>query len=403
MTEYQGEPDETTTTGIDPVNFATLLDLKPPLAPVVIDGVLREAAVATVIGGSKTRKSWLMAMLIAAVLTGGTWLGHRVTQGRVLLLDGELTKGTLFFRLRQVFSMMGVSDDATAGLDVQILRGRTRDIRKAIINVRAKGPGYYRLIIIDPLSCFYPDDPRFSENSNSDMRRVYDSIITLASETRAAVVVVHHLSKGGQSEKSVVDLGSGAGAIARSGDAHIGLRAHKEPGAIVCDMVVREFAENAPSCWQWAYPVFIPTDLNPLDLAGRPPKKEKPPKAVKPEPMTPDEFVRHFLSETPRELAFIQASARPSGISTKATAQAVKEAVATGKAYRWEMGNKAPARYATVPQPAVSAPSSKGELNLVCAPPLAPPHPPERAKARPGKGSGEGRKHKSEQNLNSEN
>ena len=371
----------------------------------VIDGILREAAVATVIGGSKTRKSWLMAMLIAATLTGGTWLGHKVTKGRVLLLDGELTQPTLFFRLRQVFGMLGVPEETMAGLDIQVLRGRTKQIVRAILNARTKGPGYYRLIIIDPLSCFYPDDPRFSENSNSDMRRVYDSIITLASETRAAIVVVHHFSKGSQAEKSVVDLGSGAGAIARSGDAHIGLRAHKETGAIVCDMVVREFAENMPTAWRWSYPVFVPApDLNPLELAGTKAKTQKAPKPAKPDPMTTDEFVRHFISETPRELAYIQASARGSNISTKAAAQVVKEAVATGKAHKWDMGNKAPIKYATIPQPLLPPPPSNGDLNLVCCRPPPPPHTPRSVlKYVRGRGPGRGTAQRQETPMKSEN
>lgn len=342
----------------EPVNFMTLVEQRPERGPVVIDGSLREAAVGTLIGGTKTHKSFAVAALIAATLSGGTWFGQNVAQGRVALIDGELTLGTIYFRLRKVFEALGLDPAAIGrGLDVYNLRGRTKEAPRAIAAIRAKGPGYYKLVVVDPLYCFYPADPRFSENDNAGMRRVYDDIIALAVEIVAAIMVIHHLSKGGQSEKGLTDLGSGAGAISRAGDAHLAFRQHAEKGAVVFDGVVRDFPELVPTVWRWSFPLFVHApDLSADDLVGK--KKRKSDTTdfladAKPV-WTAKSFAARFIGADGRTLPHIEALAGEEHISPNAAKRFTEQAIALNLAYTWpgKTGrNGTPNRFANVECP----------------------------------------------------
>lgn len=343
----------------EPVNFLTLVEQRPERGPVVIDGILREGAVGTLVSGTKGRKSFAVAALVAATLSGGTWFGHNVTPGRVALIDGELTLGTIYFRLRKVFEAMGLDSAAIgAGLDVYALRGRTKDAGLAIATIRAKGPGYYKTIIVDPLYCFYPDTQGFSENDNAAMRQVYDKLIGVAGETHAALMVVHHLSKGAQGDKGVTDLGSGAGAISRAGDAHLAFRQHAEKDAVVFDGVVRDFPELEPSVWRWSFPLFTHApDLNPDDLAGKRPRRSVTADFMadaKPDPadISPADFAAKYIpKDDGKELVWIQAKAADAKLTDRAIDTLVRKAVALGKAHKWRGGPGKPTRFSLTPMP----------------------------------------------------
>jgi len=65
-----------------------------------------------------------------------------------------------------------------------------------------------------------------SENENGAMVAVYSQIDAVAEISGAAVVIIHHSTKGSQADKSLVDIGSGASAIGRSVDTHCIVRPH---------------------------------------------------------------------------------------------------------------------------------------------------------------------------------
>ena len=125
---------------LSPVNFLDLATSNPQRGPAIIDGMLRVGAVGTLIGGSKTRKSWLVGWLISAALTGGEWLGHRVAKCRVLVIDGELTRATILFRLRKVFEALSIPADAGENLDIFDLRGAPKRPRERSLTCGAKAP-----------------------------------------------------------------------------------------------------------------------------------------------------------------------------------------------------------------------------------------------------------------------
>ena len=385
--EGGGQPE----TPFRPIDYADLARSGLERGPAVIDGIQRQGSAGTLISSSKARKSWAVAALIAAVLEGTAWFGHKTTRGRVLLVDGELTLATIKWRLNRVFQAMGIGQVPPDRLHICCLRGRTREMPKAMHWARTRGPGYFASIIVDPLSCFYPSDPEtapFDENSNADMRRLMDDAITFAEDTRAALTIVHHASKGSQFEKAVIDVGSGAGALVRAVDAHLVFRPHREIDCVVLDGVVRDFPELLPTCYRWSFPLYIPApELNPNDLAGRRPPRNQTQNSPgdgksKPTPPTLDEFIMRYVSSTPKELAFIQAQARQSDLRPKTTEQLLREAVAVGKAFKITVKPGKPTSYTT-------ARPSQMAFSLS---PSVPPIPPVGAKSTTGRGSGSKKK-----------
>jgi hypothetical protein len=108
------------------------------------------------------------------------------------------------------------------------------------------------------------------------MRAVYNTIDAYAESTGAAFLLVHHSSKGLQNEKSVTDVGSGAGAIARAADVHLIVRAHEDADCAVLECRVRSSAQPDPVGLRWAYPLWTPDpaiDVTRLAAKPRRPKR----------------------------------------------------------------------------------------------------------------------------------
>ncbi len=246
--------------------------LKPPL----VDGLLRRGEVMNLISAPKIGKSWTTYGLALSVITGRTWLGaFPCTPGRVLIIDNELHPATLAFRLKTVADAMGLAtEDYGDRLSVVTLRGHLASIRDRSRLFRGVRPGSFDVVVMDALYRLVPDDA--DENSNSAMKGVYNTIDRYAADLDAAMVLVHHASKGNQSDKSTTDVGAGAGSQARAADSHLILRPHAQDGAFVLDAAVRSFPPVEPVVLRWTFPVWERADdLNPADLKRFPTKSEQ--------------------------------------------------------------------------------------------------------------------------------
>lgn len=231
-----------------PVSVAELAKAFPRRSEPVVDGLVRRGETMNIIASPKTGKTWLVHALARAVSRGESWLEHSTQKGRVLICDAELHPGELHERLRVSLG----ADMMSAAIDVLPLRGQGVDLNRLGEQLRGVGPGGYSLIVVDALYRFLPEG--VSENDNSAMMRVYNSLDQIAARTQAAVAIVHHASKGDQSGKSVTDTGSGAGAISRAADSHLVIRPHQEEGLFVLQAVTRSFAQPADRSIRWRYP-----------------------------------------------------------------------------------------------------------------------------------------------------
>lgn len=239
--------------GIEPIPIDELIQHNPSLRDPVIDGILRRGETCNIIAGSKLGKSFLAGGLAWSVATGRHWLSHAVTQSKVLVIDNELYPELLAYRLDQIAFSMQIENFERPWLDVINLRGKGITIDGVGIELNIP-EGKYGLVIVDALYRWLPEG--CSENDNAQMMRVYNRVDELANDWGAAVVIVHHSSKGDQSEKALTDVGAGAGSIARAADTHLAIRPHEQSGLFVLEAVTRSFKSPEPVSIQFDWPLW---------------------------------------------------------------------------------------------------------------------------------------------------
>ena len=211
----------------------------------IVGGLLRRGEVCNWIGAPKTGKSWLLHRLVLGMASGHGFTTKKqndlfIQQGRVLLVDVELHRETLENRLHAVAQQMMVSADVCrANLDVIALRGVAGTLHDIEETVRSLPARTYQMICLDALYRLVPAGMR--ENENSDMTQIYNQIDRIALAADAAVLVVHHTTKGVQTEKGTMDVGAGAGAIGRATDTHVTFLRHADDDCIVMNAETRSF------------------------------------------------------------------------------------------------------------------------------------------------------------------
>mgnify|MGYP002621986721 CR=1 FL=1 len=275
MTSNEIEP-EPTVNGERPAGrvewftFADLRDQYPNLKPPVVDGLFRAGETANLISSSKVGKSWLAYSLALSINNGRFWLGKfKTTRGKVLLIDNELHRETLAYRIPKVAAAMNIEPaDYENDLEIIPLRGNLRSIHEMAEVFCRIEPGTFKAIIID--AKYRMIGEASSENDNAAETHFYNRVDSYADQTGAAIVMVHHSSKGSQSDKRTTDVGAGAGAQSRAADCHLVLREHEENGVVVLDAAVRSFAPVEPVGLRWQFPLWKPAnDIDPTKLKGR--------------------------------------------------------------------------------------------------------------------------------------
>lgn len=141
------------------------------------------------------------------------------------------------------------------GIDVICLRGQNVDIHQIESRLAEIKPGDYALVILDALYRAIPSGT--SENDNAQMMAIYNRLDFYAEAWNCAVAVVHHASKGYQGDKSITDVGAGAGSISRAADTHIVIRPHEEPHLSVMEVVTRSSKSPEPVSIRFEYPLWF--------------------------------------------------------------------------------------------------------------------------------------------------
>jgi hypothetical protein len=297
----------------------------PPMRPFVVDGLLRRGEICNFIGASKTGKTWMLYHLIAALASGGAWLGRQCTQSRVLLVDNELHPETAKNRMANVVDALGM-DKATFDERVRVafVRGRMATLEDVEATLRGAGRGAFDVIALD---AFYRFLNGVDENANGEMTGVYNHLDRIAEFSGAAIINVHHSSKGDQSNKATTDVGSGAGAIARATDTHLAFLRHMEEGCVVLRGECRS-SRRPMAVGLRLNPPFVTVDpsLNLEDLWT--PKKAA--QKGKAQPMTVEEFVREIVDNESSKTLLI-AKAQERGVTQSHARWLADEAIRTNK------------------------------------------------------------------------
>ena len=315
-----------------PIPLGTLKKRFPEMRPVLIDGFLRIGETMNIIAAPKTGKSWLVTQLAICVASGTEWFGHICAPGRVLLIDNELHEETSANRIPLVVEAMRKVNPSLPNVDDMIDVWNLRGKWKSIADLAAWLPKFreagYRMIVIDAFYRALPKDT--DENDNGSIAGIYNLIDTFAREVGCSFVLIHHTSKGNQSQKSITDVGAGAGSQSRAADTHLILREHKDDGYLVLEAVVRSFPRQEPIVLQKAFPLMVPDyGRSPEDLAGKAEvgvKKDDPP---------PSEIAKRLAelvdSEHPQPKGvFVDLVKTTYGIMEKTARLAVDTAIAEG-------------------------------------------------------------------------
>ena len=261
--------------GVEKFSLTRLQSKYPTLAPPVVEGLFREGETANLISVSKVGKSWLAYNLAISIAMGWGWLGRfETTQGRVLLIDNELHRSTLAHRIPKVGAAMGEvrgkflsADQYGTDFDIWPLRGNLRTLAELGREFDKIEAGYYKAIIFDAKYRFALEG--VSENDNAAETQLYNMLDQISEKLKAALVLIHHSSKGNQSDKRVTDVGSGAGAQSRAADCHMVLREHEEDGVFVLDAAVRSFPPVESLALRWDFPLWRASDEDPVNLKGK--------------------------------------------------------------------------------------------------------------------------------------
>lgn len=204
----------------DPEPLTDVFDNLPPLAPPLIEGVLRQGHKMLMAGPSKAGKSFALIGLTIAIAEGNKWFGWQCTKGRVLYVNLELDRASALHRFKDVYQALGIAPNNISNIDIWNLRGKVVPMDKLAPKLirRAQKQGYIA-VIIDPIYKVITGD----ENSAEQMAHFTNQFDKVASELGASVIYCHHHSKGNQGGKKSMDRASGSGVFARDPDALIDL------------------------------------------------------------------------------------------------------------------------------------------------------------------------------------
>lgn len=196
------------------ISFADLKEL-PPLAPELINGILRKGHKMIISGASKAGKSFLLIELALSIISGKKWLGFDCTKGKVLYINLEVDGASFLNRVENVREAMGL-EGKLDGLDIWNLRGQQSDIASLTPRLirRAEGKAY-DAIIFDPLYKINLGD----ENNASEMAKFFNHLDNICTQLKTSIICCHHHSKGAQGGKFSIDRASGSGVFARDPDA----------------------------------------------------------------------------------------------------------------------------------------------------------------------------------------
>lgn len=234
------------------------LDAPHELTPVLIEDTLRQGHKMLIAGPSKAGKSFLLMELAVAISAGQKWIGKRCARGEVLYINLEIDRNSFLNRFDDIYRKKGIDRKKCEKVQVWNLRGKTPSLDaltpRLIRRVRDRN---LKAIIIDPIYKVITGD----ENNARDMARFCNYFDKIATDTGAAIIYVHHHSKGSQSGKRSMDRASGSGVFARDPDAMLDMiELAREEGdgdktAWRIEATLREFKPWTPTDIWFDFPI----------------------------------------------------------------------------------------------------------------------------------------------------
>ena len=173
-----------------PIVTASSVMAQPPI-DWLIKGILPAADLGVLFGASGSGKSFVSLNLAACIALGLPWRGHKVKQGKVVIVTAE-GGGSYGKRIRAYCQHHNLDADT---LPIGIINAAPNileadDIGELAASIKALGG--VSLLIIDTLAQVTPGA---NENTSEDMGRALANAMVLRRATGAMVLLIHHAGK----------------------------------------------------------------------------------------------------------------------------------------------------------------------------------------------------------------
>lgn len=249
----------------DIVPLSDALKDPPPLADVLIEGILRKGHKMLISGPSKAGKSFFLMELAVALANGQKWIGFQCHKSRVLYINFEIDSASCIHRFMDIRAALKERQhlDCSHNDDLMVwnLRGHAMPLNEMVPKITAKCKDFnLDVILVDPIYKVLMGD----ENNASDMGAFCNEFDKIANLLHCSVIYCHHHSKGAQGFKKAMDRASGSGVFARDPDAQLDMLEIEAPEnckdattdtAWQIESSLREFPNIIPKRIWFRYPL----------------------------------------------------------------------------------------------------------------------------------------------------
>lgn len=243
------------------------LDNLPPLAPELIEGIVRVGHKMLISGSSKAGKSFLLMELAIALSEGMKWLGFKCRKSKVLYINLEIDRASCLHRFNNIYNELKITPKNRGNVRVWNLRGKAMTLDKLLPKIVRKVENRgFEAIIIDPIYKVITGD----ENNASEMGAFSNLFDKICDQTGCAAIYSHHHSKGAQGFKKAMDRASGSGVFARDPDSLLDIidliledefkQAYLDDQSMTAwrlESSLREFRNITPVNFWFDYPIHI--------------------------------------------------------------------------------------------------------------------------------------------------
>lgn len=195
---YAEEPSASTPNTVEPFEVAALDEISDEVRPQIVQNVFEAGSVAVIAGAPNTGKTFLAVHLAVHMAAGEAWFGCKVSGGPVLYVAAEapgsvktrarLAASKEFAAKRLPFYVMSSAPGLGSEIDSP---GDTQRLIATIRAVSAIEGIDVKLVIIDTVASVLAD----GEENADGMLRLAGAAKFIATQTGAAVALVHHPSK----------------------------------------------------------------------------------------------------------------------------------------------------------------------------------------------------------------
>lgn len=220
-----------------------LLAQPEPVLEWLIEGLWTAHAKGLLVGQPNLGKTWIALDMLISFVSGLPCLGRFIPArtGNALLIEQEGSMANLNRRFHMLAKGRGLSPESFRRLyhmsfQFPKVPGNEPELI-ALIKSQA-----IEFVVFDSLVRFHDKD----ENSASEMRMVLESFTRINIETGAAVLLIHHLGKSGDSKRGIWERVRGTSDLVAWRDCLLGLQGEEGSDTVTCSFQFRDAENPAP-------------------------------------------------------------------------------------------------------------------------------------------------------------